>query len=69
MNIEFKNIPNSLDKDKDIIIDGIRVGGVSRGWLRNGGEQWVADLLNRSAFGEPTLIGLKHAIKHQISKC
>jgi len=62
MDITFKNIPNALDKDKYIIIDGEIVGEVSRGWLRNGGEMWVTSYSAKSAFGEKTLKDLKRKI-------
>ena len=67
-NIEFKIIPGALDKDKDIVVDGEVVGTVSRGWLRNGGEQWVASLKGgqHSAFGEKSLKMMKRAIAHKL---
>ena len=64
--VTFKNIPNALDNDKEIFVDGLLVGGVSRGWLRNGGEQWVVQLKEVSAFGAKTLKGLKREIIRKV---
>ena len=35
--------------------DGQKIATVCRGWLRLGGEQWVAMMEGRAPFGEPTL--------------
>ncbi len=35
--------------------DGQKIATVCRGWLRLGGEQWVATMADRAAFGERTL--------------
>lgn len=72
MTIIFKDIPNALDKDKQIIIDGNVVGVVDKGWLRNGGNQWVATMnqkfLRASAFGGKTLDEVKQQIQHKLSQ-
>ena len=60
--ITFKSIPNALDNDKMIIIDGIEVGVISRGWLRNGGDQWITSYSAKSYFGAKTLKELKKKI-------
>lgn len=69
MEIELIDIPGAQDRDKAIIANGDRVGTVCRGWLRNGGEQWVASLpvvADCSDFGERTLRDLKKAINHKL---
>lgn len=63
MQIEFKRIPKAEDSDKHIMVDGVRVGVVARGWLRLGGEQWIAHLPNRT-IGAPTLADMKKAIEY-----
>ena len=60
--VTFKNIPNAMDKNKGIYVGDSLVGEVSRGWLRSGGEQWVVDLPEVSAFGDKTLKSLKRQI-------
>ena len=67
MIIEYKAIPKALDKNKEIFADGVRVGEVSRSWLRDGGEQWVVSIPNISAFGSKTLKDLKRTISYKIT--
>ena len=66
--ITFKSIPESLDKNKLIIIDGDTVGELCRGWLRNGGEQWVTNYSANSSFGANTLKELKQKIAFNLQQ-
>jgi hypothetical protein len=66
MNITLKAIPDAEDKDKTILLDGERVGVAYRGWLRLGGDQWVAHLTGGATCGEKTLRDLKSAIAHRL---
>ena len=67
MSITLKTIPGGEDKDKDVLVDGVRVGCVYRGWLRSGGNQWVAQLTNgASSFGASTLRDLKRDIAAKV---
>lgn len=67
MKIEFKNIPNAPDKDKDILINGTRVGSIGRGWLRLGGEQWVTNITGMQVIGAKTLKEAKRNIAANFS--
>lgn len=43
--------------------DGQKVAVVCRGWLRLGGEQWVAVMADRAPFGERTLKNMMRRIE------
>tara|TARA_Y100000401_G_scaffold72126_2_gene58169 strand:+ start:947 stop:1162 length:216 start_codon:yes stop_codon:yes gene_type:complete len=68
MNVELKNIPGALDKDKTIFINGVDVGTVYRGWLRDGGEQWVVSSRTLgSSWGSKTLRDIKRKAAYRFT--
>ena len=68
MNVELINIPGALDKDKTILVDGVAVGTVYRGWLRDGGEQWVVSSRTLgSAWGSKTLRNIKDKVAYRFA--
>jgi hypothetical protein len=56
--ITLSNIEGALDKDKTVLVDGVPMGTILRGWLRNGGEQWVYHGPLGSSFGHKSIKGL-----------
>lgn len=46
-----------------VFIGQQRVARVCKGWLALGGEQWVAQMANRPAFGEKTLKNVMRRIE------
>jgi len=68
MHVEFRNIPGALDKDKTILVDGAAVGTVYRGWLRDGGEQWVVSSRTLgSSWGSKTLRDIKNKVAYRVA--
>lgn len=70
MNVKLINIPGDEDSAKNIINadTGEHLGTVARGWLRLGGNQWVATLRERGQFGARTLKEITRAIEFKLSR-
>ena len=52
--------PRAADGDGyDILVDGVRCGSISRGWMRMGGMQWVVTRPGFALTGRPTLAEAK----------
>lgn len=64
MNIKLVKVKDALDKDKRVMIDGDDFGTVMRGWLRNGGHQWVYHG-PLGSFGSPKLGMMKREIQRR----
>lgn len=66
--VTFENIPGAEDKDKSVWINGKHLGTVYRGWLRNGGDQWVYNGPLGPQFGEKTLKLISREIRRLYEK-
>jgi len=60
--------PRASDGGYDIMVDGIRVGSIVKGWLRLGGNQWVIVRPNQPQTGRATLAEAKSYISHILKK-
>jgi hypothetical protein len=61
--------PRAADNDGyDILIDGIRAGSISKGWLRLGGAQWVISRPNCPQTGRATLAEAKAVVARAAAK-
>jgi hypothetical protein len=61
--------PRAADNDGyDILIDGVRAGSISKGWLRLGGAQWVISRPGHPQTGRATLAEAKAVVARGIAR-
>ena len=60
--------PRATDDGYDIMVDGIRVGSIVKGWLRLGGNQWVIVRPGHAITGRATLAEAKSYISYILKK-
>ena len=67
--ITLQPIENAEDKDKAVMFYGMEIGTISRGWLRNGGDQWVyAGIVVAHAIGHKTIKDVIDDIARRLAK-